>query len=372
VTGQRTTALLVTPPARGGIAVIVLAGPEAEAIVAEVFRPRGAPPGAGRIALGWIVRGQEVLDEAVVACDAQTAEINIHAGPHVGRKVLARLAECGATVLPDAPIDPTFARAHPDFHNPAIAREMLAALRHAGTPLAASAVTAQWSGGVSALASGDAPAPAALRSSADGLALMRRLRVPAEVVIAGPPNVGKSALANVLLGRNVSIVSDTPGTTRDWVRHLTDADGVPFWLTDTAGLWSAAEGIEAEAVRRAWGRVESADVVVSLTAGDAGEHAGLIDRLRGLGNVIHVSGKSDALPADASAEVTVSATAMTGIDALRGAIRRRLGFSGFDPTEAMAFTDRQAERLGAAADAIDRGDTAGARAALDDLLAGNA
>lgn len=371
MTGQRTTASLVTPPARGGIAVVMLAGAETEGIVAEVFRPRGAPPGSGRMALGWIVRGEEVLDEAVVAWAGQAAEINIHAGPHVGRKVLQRLAECGATVLADAPVDLTLARAHPSYRNPSIAREMLAALRQAGTPLAASAVTMQWAGGLSALASSDAPDPPALRSAADGLTLMRRLLVPAEVVIAGPPNVGKSALANALIGRDVSIVSDTPGTTRDWVRHLTDADGVPFWLTDTAGLWADAEGIDAEAVRRAWGCVESSDVVICLTAGDPGEHAGLIEHLHRLSNVIRVGGKADAIRPDAEAKVTVSATAMTGIDALKGAIRERLGFSGFDPGEAMAFTDRQADGLRAAADALDRGDAPAARAALDDLLAGD-
>ena len=48
---------------------------------------------------------------------------------------------------------------------------------------------------------------------------MRRLADPREVVLAGPPNAGKSTLANALIGRPVSIVHDTAGTTRDWVRE---------------------------------------------------------------------------------------------------------------------------------------------------------
>jgi len=373
VTPAATTARLVTSPARGGIAVIVLTGPGAEAVLRQVFRPRRAWPGSGQLALGWIVRGQERLDEAVVSLQSDSAEINIHGGPQVGRKVLALLGDCGARIVADDPADPVLAAVKGPFDNPAVAWEVLAALRSATTALAASALTAQWWGGISALASSPEPRAGALRRAADALPTMKRLLEPAEVVIAGPPNAGKSALANALVGRRASVVSEAPGTTRDWVRSLTDLAGVPVWLTDTAGLWQGRRGVEAEAVRRAWQRIESAQVVICLVPPGGGveaEYAAMLSRLRGLASVLEVAGKSDLGRAAGPAEVAVSGLSLDGLDALRDAIRRRLGFEGFDPAAPMAFTDRQAELLTAAAEALDHGPAPQARSALAELLTG--
>jgi len=382
VTAQTATARLLTAPARGGIAVIALTGPAAEAILTAVFRPRGRGPEPGRLSLGWIVRGDERIDEAVVAAprpqDDPTGgggfEINIHGGPQVAREVLVLLARHGARILPDDPIDPTLLLPHADHANPAVAEEMLRALRRAPCPLAAAAVTAQWRAGLSALAASEHPAAAELRQAAEALTLMRRLLEPAEVVVAGPPNVGKSALTNALVGRNVCIVSETPGTTRDWVRQLADADGVPVWLTDTAGLWVGSgreAALEGEAVRRAWERIESADLVVCVAAGQPEpRYRPMLRRLRAQPGVLNVANKIDALAPDPDAEVAVSARSGEGLARLRSAIRGRLGFADFDPQAPGAFTPRQARLLRAAADALDRGDGQCARRALETLLRG--
>ncbi|MDY7010813.1 MAG: GTPase [Planctomycetota bacterium] len=375
-----TSAALVTSPARGGIAVIVLTGPEAERIMREIFRPRlsaggrerGVLPQSGRLALGRIVNGDEVLDEAIVSRPSSGAiEINIHGGPHVARKVLTLLSERGASIVSDCPVDPVLSETRRTGPvKPAIMKEFLSALPLVSTPLSASAISCQWSGGLSALADSPHPEPDRLREAAEALPLMRRLLEPAEVVIAGPPNVGKSTLANALVGRNVAVVSDRPGTTRDWVCTLTDTDGIPIRLTDTAGLWSQAEGIDAEAVRRAWRRIESSDLVICVTAGDGGEgeYANLVAHLRALSNVINVASKCDIVEPTDRADLAVSAETLIGIDILRREIRDKLGFSDFDPTAAMAFTTRQADHLNTAAEALDRGDRPGARFALDKLL----
>ncbi len=365
-----TSASLVTSPARGGIAVIILTGPETERIIGEIFRPRSQTGEQGGLALGRIVHDDEVLDEAIVSTLADDCcEINIHGGPHVARKVLSLLSERGASIISDCQADSTLTLSAPGMKNPAITEEFLSALRRVSTPLGASALSCQWSGGLSVLASRSEVDAAALRAAADAMPMMRRLLEPAEVVIAGPPNAGKSALANALVGRNVAIVSQTPGTTRDWVRTLTDADGVPIWLTDTAGLWEEAEGIDAEAVRRAWERIESADLVICVTVGDDDGYGGLVTHLHTLTNVINVAGKCDiARPEECKGKLAVSAKTFTGITALRRAICEGLGFGGFDPSSAMAFTDRQVEWLGIAAEAIDRNDRAGARLALGKLL----
>jgi tRNA modification GTPase len=89
-----------------------------------------------------------------------------------------------------------------------------------------------------------------------------RLREGVRVVIAGPPNAGKSSLLNALARRDVAIVSEEAGTTRDVIEVHLDLGGLPVILTDTAGLREAMGGVEAEGIRRALSRVEDADIVL--------------------------------------------------------------------------------------------------------------
>jgi len=101
---------------------------------------------------------------------------------------------------------------------------------------------------------------AALRRLQEG----RLLRRGALVVLAGPPNAGKSSLMNALLESDRAIVSDIPGTTRDSIEEGLDIDGWPIRLVDTAGLRSTEDGIEAEGVKRTEKLLAEADVVLWL------------------------------------------------------------------------------------------------------------
>jgi tRNA modification GTPase len=89
------------------------------------------------------------------------------------------------------------------------------------------------------------------------------------VVIAGPPNVGKSTLMNTLARRDVSIVSTIPGTTRDVIEVHLDLRGYPVTLVDTAGMREANDPIEKEGISRALQRVDAADLTLWLI--DKGE-----------------------------------------------------------------------------------------------------
>ena len=91
-----------------------------------------------------------------------------------------------------------------------------------------------------------------------------RMRDGVRVVLAGPPNSGKSTLFNALLAREAAIVSEQAGTTRDVLEAAIDLDGVPVLLFDTAGLRKSAEAIEEEGVRRAHRAAADADVLVWL------------------------------------------------------------------------------------------------------------
>lgn len=383
MTPTQTIAQLITPPGRGGIAVIALQGPAASEILARRFCPwkSHAQDLPDSLRLGYIVEGDVRVDEAVVCRCGDIYEINIHGGPLVARKTLQLLAAAGATLveshwqspqdqqLPD-PAD-LLNPAHPRWNNPAIGREMLAALTDAHSPLVLSALATQWSAGISQLARTALACPDnmpaatidALATAAKQLPFFLRLLQPCEVVLAGPPNAGKSTLANALIGRAVSIVHEQAGTTRDWVRELALLDGVPVWLTDTAGLWDQADGVDAEAVRRSHDRASQADLVLLASEGGAAPPPFLSGR-----NVLRIATKCDLLPPTTQADVAVCAQTHQGLTQLKAAIVNHLGLSHFDPAAPMAFTPRQAHLLHAAADAARQGNLAGAALHLKTLL----
>lgn len=90
------------------------------------------------------------------------------------------------------------------------------------------------------------------------------LRDGMRVVIAGPPNVGKSSLLNSLAHRDAAIVSEHAGTTRDAIEVRLDLDGFPVIVTDTAGIRKTAEQIEQEGIRRTIKHASEADLILWL------------------------------------------------------------------------------------------------------------
>lgn len=97
-----------------------------------------------------------------------------------------------------------------------------------------------------------------------------RLRDGIRVVLAGPPNAGKSTLLNALVGRDAAIVSDIAGTTRDRIEVPAALGGVAFLFTDTAGLRSeAGDAIEAIGMDRARVALDAADIILWLGEADA-------------------------------------------------------------------------------------------------------
>ena len=93
------------------------------------------------------------------------------------------------------------------------------------------------------------------------------LREGLRLAIIGPPNAGKSSLINALARRDVAIVSETPGTTRDVIALRLNLGGYPVEISDTAGLRPTTDAIEAEGVRRALARARESDLVLLLLDG---------------------------------------------------------------------------------------------------------
>jgi tRNA modification GTPase len=141
-----------------------------------------------------------------------------------------------------------------------------------------------------------------------------RLRDGFTVVIAGPPNVGKSTLMNALAGRDVAIISPIPGTTRDLIEVFLDLRGYPVILVDTAGIRQSQDPIEQEGVARARRRAESADLTLWL------DHGGASQAPSSESPMLFVRTKADLKKADASPagaeELTISAKTGAGVDRL--------------------------------------------------------
>jgi tRNA modification GTPase len=157
-----------------------------------------------------------------------------------------------------------------------------------------------------------------------------RLREGLVFAITGRPNVGKSSLMNALAERDVAIVSSRPGTTRDALETRVVLGGVPVTLVDTAGLREATDDIEAEGVRRARARAETADLVIAVI--EAGEEddatpssprkrgpsaVSLGPRLRGDDDVVLVANKLDLGGVVPDGAIGVSARTGEGLDTLR-------------------------------------------------------
>lgn len=170
------------------------------------------------------------------------------------------------------------------------------------------------------------------------------LREGLSVVIAGKPNAGKSSLLNKLVGDEIAIVTDQPGTTRDVLRQQVHLDGLPLNLIDTAGLRQAVDAVEAEGVRRALAELRRADRVLYVldAAAPAAQcsasdlAAELHELPKGVPvtlifNKIDVSGAQAHIDESRDPpQVFLSARTGEGLDLLRAHLKNRAGFSSGD------------------------------------------
>ena len=168
------------------------------------------------------------------------------------------------------------------------------------------------------------------------------------VVVAGPPNAGKSSLLNAIAGQERAIVTDIPGTTRDHIEVPLALAGIPIVLTDTAGLRAAENAVEALGVARSKALIERADILLWL--GDPGQTPTHERMLR-------VHSKADL--GGSVAEGCIAISSLTGaglaelLDRIAEVARTLLPDEGL-----LALNRRQAQHVAEAAEALagDRSD----------------
>lgn len=282
MTGQ-TIAAIATPPGRGALAMIRISGEDAQRIVGAVVTPWPPPPREVRLSTVRDPVTGEVLDRAMVVLfpgprsytGEDVVELTVHGGPAVAPAVLAALVAAGAR---EAVPGEFTRRAVLGGKMDLVQAEAVGDLTDARTAAARQAALNQVDGGLSrriaelrddmirleALIAYDIDFPEeddgpvsgerilsaasrvlaelnGLLATADGGSLVRDGAV---VVIAGPPNAGKSSLFNALLGEERAIVTEIAGTTRDAVEALLDTRPLPLRLVDTAGLRETQELVE--------------------------------------------------------------------------------------------------------------------------------
>jgi tRNA modification GTPase len=148
-----------------------------------------------------------------------------------------------------------------------------------------------------------------------------------QLAIVGPPNAGKSSLLNALARRDVAIVSDIPGTTRDVLEVRLDIGGFLVIVSDTAGLRETTDVVETEGVRRALARAKSADLTILVLDGSAQDpYAGLPDDIAGnnISSVLTVWNKADLVWPVAREGLCVSSTTGIGLDCFFSMLQKRL------------------------------------------------
>ena len=172
------------------------------------------------------------------------------------------------------------------------------------------------------------------------------------VVLAGPPNAGKSSLINALAGRDVAIVSEEAGTTRDVIEVRLDLDGLAVVVSDTAGLRETESAVEREGIRRTQQRMREADLVVWLV--DPSEARSVEVPSVDIASLT-IATKSDLGPVTdiPGVDIAISSVTGEGLDALTSRIavlahEAASGTAGPPPTNA-----RQRLHLNRAGDHLD-------------------
>lgn len=366
MTAPGLTVACLTPPGSAAVATLAVAGPDAWTVCRDLFTPRKGelpptPDTPGRFWLGRL--GTDLKDECVLTLKQGGPEPLVEVHCHGGRQVLDLLlglfGSRGAAVCS---WEDWLRRTEP---SPLLA-EAAVALAGAPTARTAAILLDQYHGAfenaLAAVRSADPKAVRVLDELARHGPLGRHLTAPWRVVIAGAPNVGKSSLVNALAGFQRSVVSETPGTTRDVVGTRLAIDGWPVELIDTAGLRPDSEGIEEEGIRRAALAARSADLCLWVV--DASAAPAWPDQP----GALLVVNKTDLPPAWDLASVPealrLSAKTGAGLPELCDALSRRLVPQPPAHGAAVPFTPEWCDRVEQAHQHAVAGDLAAARALL--------
>ncbi len=381
---------LLTPPGRGAIAVVAFTGPadvldcpaSADGRAGPLFlAARSLPVAALPLVtpcLGrWGAPGSAAEDVVLVRRADNRLEVHCHGGRAAAERILGDLETAGAEVV--SWFDDLVA------YRGLIHAELVEALSRATTWQATARLLTQQNDQSGLVATLTAVREALLsKQTAERGELIGRLQAivaraafgehlaqPWQVVLAGPPNVGKSSLLNALLGYHRAIVSPIAGTTRDVVTAETAIDGLALRLADTAGLRETAEPLERSGIELTREQLVTADLtlwLVDLSIPETSSEIAFPANTRG--PVLVVAHKCDrpALRPIPDGAVCVSSRTGAGIPELLTAIHRALVPIEPEPECALTVLPEQTLRLKQLLEHLVQGAEAAALAQLDNWL----
>jgi tRNA modification GTPase len=371
-----TIAAQATPRGRGGVSVIRVSGPRVQKIIQAILRVELPPRQA--VLLPFRGAASETLDIGIAIfypnphsfTGEDVLELQGHGGPVIVDLLLQRILSLDARLARPGEfseraflnnkIDLTQAEAISDLINASSQQAARSALR---------SLQGEFSKAISVLNEkityirmiveaaidfsdeeldllNDEKMTANLKAILNDLTMMLAqaeqgsfLREGINAVIAGEANVGKSSLLNCLTGKELAIVTNIPGTTRDVLQDYILIDGMPVRIVDTAGLRKSNDLVEQEGIRRAEQEIEQADVILLVTD-TSSDPVMLNPSLQTLvatykKKVIFIRNKIDltnTLPRCSMEEetpvVSLSAKSGAGIDMLKDCIKTKVGYAG--------------------------------------------
>jgi tRNA modification GTPase len=400
--GEDTIVARATAPGRAALALVRLSGDRALAIARALGAPALAPRRATLATVRHPVTGERLDQTVVTAYTAphsytgeDVVEFSTHGGDQVPRGVLLACIAAGARAATPGEFT---RRAVLNGRLDLVQAEAIAELIDAPTGALRRQALAQLDGGLSRRFAAlreqvvrleallaydidfpeedDGPVPAArittaARTLLHGLDALvatapsaTQLRHGALVVIAGPPNVGKSSLFNALLGEARALVTPVAGTTRDAIEAVLDTPRMPLRLADTAGLRATDDLVERLGIEVSERYLRAARVVLACGE-DAGgvRQAVAVAQAHGEASVVPVLTKCDVAGAGASEAMpdgwcAVSAETGSGLSALLARIDALVGgdASTGDPhpadDEPVVLRERQRVGLDAAREEV--------------------
>lgn len=366
-----------TPPGRGGVSVIRISGLQSQAALEYLA---GAVPEARKTYLRGLRDGDDLIDRALVVrfdkgesfTGEEVAELQLHGAPVIVQRVEAALVSFGLRRAEAGEFTRrAFLNGRMDLAEAEGLADLLAAETESQRKLAMRAAEGEI-GRLSEplrlaliragalveasidFADEDVPEdiPPEFFELIDGVQkelqqmlqhypATERLRQGYEVAIIGPPNAGKSTLLNVIAKREIALVSDIAGTTRDILELRVDLRGLAVTFLDTAGLRESLDPIETMGVERAVQRAKDADLRIHLSP------EGVPQFELGEGDLV-VRSKSDLIddPSGVSAHNGQGIEAL--LDKVYAFLREKAANSG------IVSHKRQAEAISRALDSLER------------------
>lgn len=391
---ETTIAAISTAQGSGGIAVIRISGDKAAAIADKIFVPvKDKIPSkmlGYTCAFGYIFNNNEKIDEVVLSVfkaphsytGEDVVEISCHGGVFLTSQILRTVIESGATPAQAGEFTKrAFLNGKIDLTQAEAVMELISAKSRTAVRTALNLKEGALYKSISNIKDNLLNLAAHLNAWADypeediaevstdelttGLSDAERLLTEllcnfdkgqaviegVDTVIVGKPNVGKSTLMNLLVGREKSIVTDIAGTTRDIIEEVVSVGNIILRLSDTAGIRDTDNTVEKIGVELARKKLSTARLVLAVFDASCSldkEDLDLLDELQNAPSIaiinktdLQIKADVDYIRSKVKNVVSISAKNNIGLTELTEIIEKIVGTNDFDPSQAILANERQ-------------------------------